>query len=126
MKIINTIEAPEAIGPYSQAVASGGFLFLSGQIALNPQTMTLVNGDAAIQTKRVLLNIEAILRAAGIDKRYVLKSTVFLKKMTDFAMVNKIYEDFFEGHRPARSTVEVANLPKGALVEIECVAKMKD
>ena len=126
MKIINTIEAPEAIGPYSQAVASGGFLFLSGQIALNPQTMTLVNGDAAIQTTRVLLNIEAILRAAGIDKRYVLKSTVFLKKMTDFAMVNKIYEDFFEGHRPARSTVEVANLPKGALVEIECVAKMKD
>jgi len=113
--------APEAIGPYSQAVIAAPFVFCSGQLGIDPATNALVEGIEK-QTKQALANMEAILVRAGFTPGKVAKTTIFLKSMDDFAVVNTAYGDFFGSHRPARSTVEVSNLPKGALVEIECIA----
>ncbi|SFA84186.1 endoribonuclease L-PSP [Acetitomaculum ruminis DSM 5522] len=120
-RIISTSKAPAAVGPYVQAVEKGGFLFASGQIGLVPESGELREGIEA-QTKQVLANIEAVLNEAGYKKSDVLKTSVFLKDINDFALVNEIYGDFFGDDKPARSCVEVANLPKGALVEIEIIA----
>jgi 2-iminobutanoate/2-iminopropanoate deaminase len=124
MEIIKTIDAPEAIGPYSQAVTAGDLVFCSGQIPLDPATMTLVGDTVADQTSQVLTNLSEVLKAAssGLDK--VVKTTVFLKDMNDFVEMNKIYAKFFCGHKPARATVEVARLPKDVMVEIECTAQI--
>ena len=123
---ISTTDAPAAIGPYSQAVRAGDLLFTSGQVALDPATGTLVPGGIEAQTTRVLENLKAVLAAAGIDFTHVVKTTVFLKDMKDFAAMNEIYARYFAPEGvvpPARSTVQVAALPKDALIEIECVAK---
>jgi len=123
---IATKDAPAAIGPYSQAVRVGDMLFTSGQVALDPATGNLVAGGIEAQTTRVLENLKAVLSAAGIDLVHVVKTTVFLKDMKDFAAMNAIYAKYFAPEGvvpPARSTVQVAALPKDALVEIECVAK---
>lgn len=122
MKPVHSDAAPKAIGPYSQAIVAGGFVFASGQIPLDPSTGQLVSGDIAAQTRRVLANIEAVLAAAGTDLRRVVKATVFLTDLSHFGTVNTIYEEAFGGARPARSTVQVAALPRGAQVEIEVVA----
>lgn len=125
-KIIATEKAPAAIGPYSQAVKVDGLVFLSGQIAINPSTNVFVGGNIVKQTKRVFSNIRAILKQAGCKFDDVIKTTVFLKDINDFATVNEIYATYFtKGNYPARSAVEVANLPKGALIEIEVIAKTK-
>jgi 2-iminobutanoate/2-iminopropanoate deaminase len=123
---IATKDAPAAIGPYSQAIRSGDMLFASGQIGLDPATGQLVPGGIAEQTKRVFENIKAVLAEAGLDVKHVVKTTVYLKSMSDFAIVNEIYASFFAPPGvvpPARSTVAVAGLPKDALVEIEVIAK---
>ncbi len=122
MKIIATESAPAAIGPYSQAVDSGAHVFCSGQVPLDPETMTLVGDDVATQTARVFQNIRAVLEAAGLSLNHVVKTTVFLASMDDFAAMNAVYAENFDTHKPARSTVEVANLPLNAHVEIECIA----
>ena len=124
MDIIKTSQAPEAIGPYSQAVAAGDFVFCSGQIPLDPATMTLVGNTVAEQTTQVLKNLAEVLKAAnsGLDK--VVKTTVFLKDMNDFVEMNEIYAECFGDHKPARATVEVARLPKDVSVEIECIAQI--
>jgi 2-iminobutanoate/2-iminopropanoate deaminase len=124
MNTISTSLAPQAIGPYSQAIISNGLLFTSGQVALDPTTMQIVEGGIETQTKRVLQNLEAILKEAKTSKEKVIKTTLFLKNMNDFAIVNQIYGDFFANHKPARSTVEVARLPKDLLIEIECIAEI--
>jgi 2-iminobutanoate/2-iminopropanoate deaminase len=121
-EIISTSEAPGAIGPYSQAVRSGSFLFCSGQIPLDPKSGELVQGDIAAQTQRVLNNIAAILRAEGLSFDHVVKTTIFLTNLGDFQIVNKIYGSYFKQDPPARSTIQVAALPKGANVEIEVIA----
>jgi 2-iminobutanoate/2-iminopropanoate deaminase len=126
-KAVSTKSAPAAIGPYSQAVRVGDFLYTSGQVGLDPATGALVEGGIDAQTTRVLDNLKAVLEAAGTDFAHVVKTTVFLKNMSDFAAMNAIYGKYFapEGIvAPARSTVEVARLPKDALVEIEAIAKM--
>lgn len=123
---ISTADAPAAIGPYSQAIRSGDFLFTSGQVALNPTTGNLIPGGVTEQTVRVLENLKAVLAAAGLDFAHVIKTTVFLKSMADFAAMNEIYAQYLAPQgvaAPARSTVQVAALPKEALVEIECVAR---
>ena len=122
MKYINTAHAPAAIGPYSQAVSSSGFLFLSGQLGLDPASMILAEGIEA-QTHQIFKNIKAILQEADKDFSQIVKTTIFLTNMDDFALVNVIYGDYFGDHRPARSTVAVSRLPKNALIEIECIAK---
>ena len=122
MEYIKSDKAPKAVGPYSQAVKVGSFLFISGQIAINPETGKLEGKTVAEQTARVLKNIEAILREAGFSKNNVVKTTVYLKDIDDFAEMNRVYSEFFGEHKPARATVEVSNLPLGALVEIEAVA----
>lgn len=119
--IIQTNEAPQAIGPYSQAVLVGNMVFTSGQIPLKPDGQ-LVEGDIRVQTKQVLENVKAILNASGCDLSDVVKTTVFIKDMNDFQAVNEVYETYFNTSRPARSTVEVARLPKDVKVEIECIA----
>ena len=119
--IISTVKAPAAIGPYSQAIQTEDMLFTSGQLGLDPQTGSLPEGIQA-QTSQALANVNAILKEAGFTKENVIKTTVFLKDMTDFGAVNEIYADFFGDHKPARSCVEVARLPKNGLVEIEVVA----
>ena len=121
-EIIATDTAPKAIGPYSQAVRANGFLFLSGQIPLDPATGQLVEGDVAAQTERVLQNIDAVLKAAGSSLNAVVKTTVFLKDMGDFARMNEVYGRFFAVEPPARSTIEAARLPRDVRVEIEVVA----
>ena len=126
-KAVSTKSAPAAIGPYSQAVRIGDFLYTSGQVGLDPATGALVEGGIETQTTRVLENLKAVLEAAGTDFAHVVKTTVFLKNMGDFAAMNAIYGKYFapEGVvAPARSTVEVARLPKDALVEIEAIAKV--
>ena len=126
-KAVSTKNAPAAIGPYSQAVRVGDFLYTSGQVGLDPATGVLVQGGIEAQTTRVLENLKAVLETAGIDIVNVVKTTVFLKDMDDFAAMNAIYGKYFapEGVvAPARSTVEVARLPKDALVEIEAIAKV--
>ena len=121
-KIISTNEAPAAIGPYSQAVRSGSFLFCSGQIPLDPKSGQIVPGDINAQTRRVLDNIAAVLRAEGLNFDSVIKTTIFLTDLGDFQTVNEIYGSYFTQNPPARSTVQVAALPKGATVEIEVIA----
>ena len=123
---IATSEAPAAIGPYSQAIRVGDMLFTSGQVALDPATGNLVPGGIVEQTTRVLENLKAVLGKAGLDMVHVVKTTVFLKSMSDFAAMNEIYAKYLAPHGvipPARSTVQVAGLPKDALVEIELIAK---
>jgi 2-iminobutanoate/2-iminopropanoate deaminase len=121
-KIISTSEAPAAIGPYSQAVRSGNFLLCSGQIPLDPKSGQIVSGDIAKQTRRVLDNIGAVLKAEGLTFENVLKTTIFLTDLADFQTVNEIYGSYFKQQPPARSTVQVSALPKGANVEIEVIA----
>ena len=120
--IITTDNAPKAIGPYSQAVAYNGLLYLSGQIPLDPVTGNLVQGDIAAQTERVLENIRAVLEAAGSSMDRVLKTTVFLKDMDQFAAINEVYSNYFTMNPPARSTVQAARLPRDVEVEIDCIA----
>jgi len=121
-KIVSTEKAPKAVGPYSQAVRAGDLIFAAGQAAIDPATGKLVEGDVAAQTRQVLNNLSAVLKAAGSSLAQVVKTTVFLTDMGDFAAMNRIYAEFFPTDPPARSTVEVAELPLGALVEIEAVA----
>jgi len=125
-KIISTNEAPAAIGPYSQAVRSGRFLFCSGQIPLHPKSGEIVSGDIATQTRRVLDNIGAILRTEGLTFDHVVKTTIFLTNLGDFQTVNEIYGSYFKQDPPARSTVQVSALPRGANVEIEVIAASGD
>ena len=126
MKPIMTEGAPKAIGPYSQAIHSGGFLFTAGQIPLDPSTMKLVEGDIDVQAERVFDNLEAVLKEAGLGFADVVKTTVFLLRMADFAKMNEVYARRFGSHRPARSTVAVAELPAGARLEIDVIAKARD
>lgn len=122
MKSIHTEQAPQAIGPYSQAIVSGGLAFSAGQVAIDPATGQLVAGDISAQTRQVLKNLVAVLAAAGSDLGHVVKTTVFLENFDDFAAMNAVYAETFGDHKPARSTVEVARLPKDALIEIEVIA----
>ena len=117
-EIIFTKNAPEPIGPYSQAVKAGNLLFCSGQIALDPATGTMVEGDVAAQATHVMKNIQALLAAAGTDMSHIVKTTIFLKDMNDFPKVNEVYGSYLKSNFPARETVEVSRLPKDALVEI--------
>jgi 2-iminobutanoate/2-iminopropanoate deaminase len=121
-KIVVTEKAPKAIGPYSQAVCIDGYVFTAGQVGLHPETMELVAGGVGAQTRQVLTNLSHVLDASDSGLNFVIKTTVFLKDMNDFAAMNKVYSEFFPENPPARSTVQVAALPKDALVEIECVA----
>jgi 2-iminobutanoate/2-iminopropanoate deaminase len=121
-KIISTEKAPKAIGPYSQAVRIDGLVYTAGQTALDPATMELVEGGVEAQTHRVFANLKAVLEAAGSGLNYVIKTTVFLKDMGDFAAMNGVYSSYFPENPPARSTVAVAGLPKGGMVEIEMIA----
>ena len=122
VKPVNTDMAPAAIGPYSQAIIANGFLFTAGQIALDPATGQVIAGDVKAQTERVLANLTAVLTAAGVTWKHVVKTTVFLSDMKDFPLVNEIYGRALGDARPARSTVQVSGLPRGVLVEIEAVA----
>ncbi|HEY7634757.1 MAG TPA: RidA family protein [Gemmatimonadales bacterium] len=122
---VSTAQAPRAIGPYSQATRAGGFLFTAGQVGFDPATGELVDGGIAEQTRQVLQNIDGILRAGGARLSDVVKTTVFLVDMADFAVMNEAYAAAFGEHRPARSTVAVAALPRGARVEIEAIAELR-
>ncbi len=121
-KIIHTDHAPKAVGPYSQAVMMGDFLFCSGQISIDPKTQDVFTGDIAKQTEMVMNNVEAVLKQAGFDFSNVIKTTIFLTSMSDFATVNEIYAKRFVEAPPARSTVAVSGLPKGVNVEVEVIA----
>ena len=121
-EVVATQKAPQAIGPYSQAIKANGFIFASGQIPLDPISGQLIQGDVAAQTERVLNNVEEVLVAAGSSLARVVKTTVFLKNMSEFAAMNEVYARFFSQQPPARSTVEAARLPKDVLVEIEVIA----
>ncbi len=121
-EIVSTDKAPGAIGPYSQAVKTGGFVFCSGQIPIDPATGEFVSNDVAEQTDQVLKNLSAVLEAAGSSLNEVVKTTVFLADMNDFAAMNEIYGKYFSDNKPARATVQAARLPRDARVEIECVA----
>jgi 2-iminobutanoate/2-iminopropanoate deaminase len=121
-QVILTDRGPKPIGPYSQAVRTNGFLFVSGQVALDPKSAELVGADVRQQTERALDNLKAILEAAGVSLSHVVKTTVFLKDMNDFAAMNEIYARYFTAAPPARSTVQAARLPKDALVEIDVIA----
>lgn len=122
-QIVKTEQAPQAIGPYSQAVRAGGFVFVSGQIPLDPQTGEFVAGGIAEQTEQVLSNLVAVLEAAGTSLDRVVKTTVFLASMNDFAAMNEVYGRYFIANAPARATVEAARLPRDARVEIEAIAE---
>ena len=122
-KLINSPTAPKPIGPYSQAVVAGGFLFASGQIPLDPDTNELVQGDIEAQTERVLRNIEAVLKQAGLGLGDVVKTSIYLADMGEFSRVNSVYARFFDDQPPARSTVEVSRLPMGVSVEIDVIAE---
>ncbi len=119
---ISTAKAPAAIGPYSQAIRANGLIFTSGQIPIDPATGQIISGDVAAQTERVLKNVSEILTAAGTSLDKVVRTTVFLKNMSEFAQMNEVYARFFTKEPPARSTVEVARLPKDVLVEIDVIA----
>ena len=119
---IHTDSAPKAIGPYSQAIAIDKLVFCSGQIPIDPATGNLIEGNVEAQTHRVLKNLSAVLQAAGSDLQHVVKTTVFLQSMNDFAAMNAVYGTYFSQTPPARSTIEVAKLPKGAQVEIDAIA----
>ncbi|MDI6883236.1 MAG: RidA family protein [Patescibacteria group bacterium] len=120
-KIIQTKKAPSALGPYSQAIMAGNFIFCSGQIGIEPKSGQLVKGIEK-QTEQVFKNLEAILAEAGADLKKIAKTTVYLKNMTDFPKMNEVYAKFFGEHKPARATLEISDLPKGALIEIEAIA----
>lgn len=122
--VVHTHNAPQAIGPYSQAVRSGNMVFVSGQIPLNPETNEMVSGTIGEETHRVMMNLRAILEEAGMDLSNVIKTTIFLKTMDDFAQVNEVYASYFKGEYPARETVAVAGLPKNARVEISVIASL--
>jgi 2-iminobutanoate/2-iminopropanoate deaminase len=122
--VVLTDRGPKPIGPYSQAIKSGGFLFASGQVALDPATSEFLGGDIRQQTERVLENVKGIIEAAGCHLHRVVKTTVYLKSMNDFAAMNEVYAKYFSAAPPARSTVEVSRLPKDALVEIEVIATL--
>jgi len=124
-KVIATTEAPKAVGPYSQAVAVGNLLFAAGQIPLDPATGELIDGDVSAQTDRVLQNVAGVLRANGMTFANVIKSTVFMVDLANFAAMNAVYSQYFSEPFPARSTIQVAGLPKGAQVEIEVVAALE-
>ncbi|MBL4729821.1 MAG: deaminase [Sulfurimonas sp.] len=124
MKFVQTNKAPSAIGPYSQAVVANGVVYTSGQIALTPEGVML-EADIVIQTKQVLKNLQAVLEEAGSGMDKVLKTTIFIDSMSDFVIINEIYEEAFGSHKPARATVAVKTLPKNALVEIDAVALLK-
>ena len=126
LEVIHTDKAPKAIGPYSQAVRVGNFIHAAGQVALDPATGQLVEGGIETQTRQALRNLSHVLEAAGSSLRHVVKTTVFMKDMGEFAQMNAVYGEMFGEHRPARSTVQVAALPRGAAVEIECVAVVKE
>jgi 2-iminobutanoate/2-iminopropanoate deaminase len=121
-EVISTNDGPKAIGPYSQAIRANGFVFVSGQVSFDPVTNTLVLGDVGAQTNRVIQNLSGILKAAGSSLDKVVRATVFLKNMNDFAAMNEVYAKHFPSQPPARSTVEVARLPKDVLVEIDVIA----
>jgi 2-iminobutanoate/2-iminopropanoate deaminase len=123
-RAVHTSGAPEAIGPYSQAIVSDGYVFCSGQVPLDPSTGELIEGSIADQTRRCMVSLEAVLSAAGTDVGSIVKTTIYLVDMNDFVEVNEAYGEFFTNEPPARATVEVAGLPKGARVEIECVARV--
>ena len=120
---VESNEAPKAIGPYSQGIKAGGFVFVSGQVALHPATGVMVGSDVAAQTERVLQNLQAVVEAAGSDLDRVVKTTVYLRSMADFAAMNEVYKRYFKNEPPARATVAVAGLPKDALVEIDVIAE---
>ncbi len=120
--MISTTAAPAAIGPYSQAIRAGGFVFCSGQIPIDPATGQVITGDVRAQTQRVMENIRALLEAADSSLQQVVKTTIFLKNMGDFAAMNEVYGSFFASEPPARATVEVSRLPRDVLVEIEAIA----
>lgn len=122
--VVHTHKAPQAIGPYSQAVRSGNMVFVSGQIPLNPETNEMVSGTIGEETHQVMMNLRAILEEAGMDLSNVIKTTIFLKTMDDFAQVNEVYASYFKGDYPARETVAVAGLPKNARVEISVIASL--
>ena len=122
MELKNVANAPGAIGPYSHAVTHNDLIFCSGQIALDPQTMEIIGNNIETQTKQVMKNIETILTGLGSSMDRIIKTTVFLDNMDDFANMNKAYESCLNGHKPSRSAFEVSKLPKGALIEIECIA----
>lgn len=122
MKVIKTLEAPAAIGPYSQAIKANGFLFISGQIPLTPNG-ELAGDDIKTQTKQVLKNLKSILKEADLSLKDTVKTTIFLKNIDDFSIVNEIYAQAFKEHKPARSTIEISKLPKDVLIEIELIAK---
>jgi 2-iminobutanoate/2-iminopropanoate deaminase len=120
--VISTPDAPKAIGPYSQGIRANGFIFVSGQVAIDPATQQVITGDVAAQTARVIQNLSEILEAAGSGLGKVVRTTVFLKNMGDFAAMNEVYGKYFSAAPPARSTVEVSRLPKDVLVEIDVIA----
>ena len=120
--VISTKDGPQAIGPYSQAIRANGFVFVSGQVAFDPATQQIISGDVSAQTDRVMKNLAAILKAAGSGLEKVVRCGVFLKNMGDFAAMNEVYGRYFSSAPPARSTVEVARLPKDVLVEIDVIA----
>ncbi len=122
MDVVSTNQAPQAIGPYSQAVIAGDLVFTAGQIPLDPETMQMIEGDVVEQTDRVLRSLAAVLAAAGTDLSHVVKTTVYLADMADFPRMNEVYAEHFGGHKPARSTVQAASLPKNARVEIDAIA----
>jgi len=122
LRIVQTDQAPAAIGPYSQGIVAHGFVYTAGQIPLDPATGNLVEGDIATQTERVMQNVQAVLQAAGADLSTVVKTTVFLRDMGDFSAMNEVYGRWFAGHAPARSTVQAARLPRDVAVEIEAIA----
>ncbi len=121
-EVVVSDQAPKAIGPYSVGVRAGGLVFTAGQIGLDPQTGELAAGGIEAQTRQVMTNLQSVLRAAGSDLRHVVKTTVFLQNLSDFAAFNAVYGEYFPDSPPARSTVEAAALPKGARVEIDCIA----
>jgi len=121
-KVIATTDAPKSVGPYSQAIAAGNVLFCAGQIPLNPETGEIVQGDLSAQTMQVLENLAAVLKANGMNFSHVVKTTVFLTDLANFAKMNEVYANYFAEPYPARSTVQVAALPKGSNVEIEAIA----
>jgi 2-iminobutanoate/2-iminopropanoate deaminase len=123
---VQTENAPKAIGPYQQAIKANGFIYTAGQIPIDPKTTNLVEGDISAQTRQVLENLKAVLEAGGSALDRVVKATVFLKNMTDFAAMNEVYVQYFGSAKPARSTVAVTELPRGALIEIDLVALVQE
>ena len=124
MEIISTKNAPKSIGPFSQAIVSGDHIYCSGQIALNPETMEMIGKDVTEQIKQIFTNIQGVLKSCGLDLTNIIKTTVFLKDMGDFKEMNSVYEKMFGNHKPARTTIEVSQLPLNALIEIECIASI--